>query len=56
MIAPPQSQKHFGSAQKRFLQSSIETFLDREFPRTFGPVIRQKLVACPGSTVLNFGN
>jgi hypothetical protein len=43
MIAPPQSQKHFGSARKRFLQSSIETFLDREFPRTFGPVIRQKM-------------
>lgn len=43
MIGPPQSQKHFGSAQKRFLQSSIETFLDRELPRTFGPVIRQKL-------------
>lgn len=43
MIAPPQSQKHFGSAQKRFLQSSIENFLDREVPRTFGPVIRQKL-------------
>ncbi len=43
MIAPPQSQKHFGSAPKRFLQSSIESFLDREIPRTFGPVIRQKL-------------
>jgi hypothetical protein len=43
MISPPQSQKHFGSARKRFLQSSIETFFDREFPRTFGPVIRQKL-------------
>lgn len=43
MIAQPQAQKHFGSAQKRFLQSSIESFLDREFPRTFGPVIRQKM-------------
>ena len=43
MIAQPQAQKHFGSAQKRFLQSSIEGFLDREFPRTFGPVIRQKM-------------
>lgn len=43
MIAQPQAQKHFGSAQKRFLQSSIERFLDREFPRTFGPVIRQKM-------------
>jgi hypothetical protein len=43
MIAKPQAQKHFGSAPKRFLQSSIETFLDKEFPRTFGPVIRQKM-------------
>ena len=43
MIEQPQSQKHFGSAQKRFLQSSIDSFLDREFPRTFGPVIRQKV-------------
>jgi hypothetical protein len=43
MIAQPQAQKHFGSAQKRFLQSSIESFLDKEFPRTFGPVIRQKM-------------
>lgn len=43
MISQPQAQKHFGSAVKRFLQSSIERFLDREFPRTFGPVIRQKM-------------
>ncbi len=43
MIGQPQPQKHFGSARKRFLQSSIESFLDREFPRTFGPVIRQKI-------------
>ncbi len=43
MISRPQAQKHFGSAVKRFLQSSIERFLDREFPRTFGPVIRQKM-------------
>jgi hypothetical protein len=43
MIAKPQAQKHFGSAHKRFLQASIERFLDTEFPRTFGPVIRQKM-------------
>ncbi len=43
MIQQPQAQKHFGSAQKRFLQSSIESFLNKEFPRTFGPVIRQKM-------------
>jgi hypothetical protein len=43
MIESPQPQKHFGSARKRFLQSSIESFLEMEFPRTFGPVIRQKV-------------
>ena len=43
MIASPLAEKHYGSARKRFLQSSIERFLDREFPRTFGPVIRHKL-------------
>jgi len=43
MIEQPQPQKHFGSAQKRFLQSSIESFLDREFPKSFGPIILQKL-------------
>jgi len=43
MIPQSRAQKLFGSAPKRFLQSSIESFLDREFPRTFGPVIRQKM-------------
>lgn len=43
MIAPTECEKHFGSARKRFLQSSIENFLDKEFPRFFGPVIRQKM-------------
>jgi len=43
MIPKSRAQKLFGSAPKRFLQSSIESFLDREFPRTFGPVIRQKM-------------
>lgn len=43
MIAPSESRKQFHSARKRFLQSAIENFLDREFPRTFGPVIRGKI-------------
>jgi len=43
MISRPQAQKHFSSARNRFLQSSIERFFDQEFPRTFGPVIRQKM-------------
>jgi Protein of unknown function (DUF1670) len=51
MIAQPQTQKHFGSAKKRFLQSSIESFFDREFPRTFGPVIRQKMAEKIGDLV-----
>jgi len=43
MIEQSKAQKQFVSARKRFLQSSIEIFLDREFPRTFGPVIREKM-------------
>jgi hypothetical protein len=43
MIPRPQAEKHFASASRRFLQSSIERFFNAEFPRTFGPVIRHKL-------------
>ena len=43
MITKPPFHKQYDSAKRRFLQASIETFLDREFPRTFGPVIRQKM-------------
>jgi hypothetical protein len=41
-ILPPRGKTKLLS-KKRFLQSSIESFLDREFPRIFGPVIRQKV-------------
>lgn len=43
MIPRPVAEKHYASARKRFLQSSIERFLDQEFPKTFGPVIRHKM-------------
>lgn len=43
MIAQSESEKHYGSARKRFLQASIEQFLTSEFPKFFGPVIRQKM-------------
>ena len=43
MIPESRAHKKFNSAKKRFLQSSIESFLDREFPRTFGPVIRERM-------------
>lgn len=43
MIPQPQAKKHYGSAKRRFLHSSIESFFDTEFPKIFGPVIRQKI-------------
>jgi hypothetical protein len=43
MITQPQCFKHYNSAKKRFLQSLIERFLQREFPRTFGPIILEKI-------------
>lgn len=43
MIPQPQYQKHYGSSRRRFLQSSIESFFNNEFPKIFGPVIRKKI-------------
>lgn len=43
MIPQSFATKHFSSARRRFLESSIERFLDREFPKTFGPLIRQRM-------------
>ena len=43
MIPQPQSKKHYNSARQRFLQSSIESFFNNEFPKFFGPVIRKKI-------------
>jgi hypothetical protein len=43
MIKPPLSHGRYNSARQRFLQSVIEQFFAREFPRFFGPVMRQKL-------------
>ncbi len=43
MIPQPESQKRYASAGRRFLQSAIENFFDSEFPKIFGPVIRNKI-------------
>jgi len=43
MNRPPQAQKHFGSARQRFLQPSIESFLEREPASYFGPVVREAI-------------
>jgi hypothetical protein len=43
MIPQPQYKKHYNSARQRFLQSSIESFFNNEFPKIFGPIIRKKI-------------
>ena len=43
MIKKPPCHNRYNSARQRFLKAVIENFFAREFPRFFGPVIRQKL-------------
>lgn len=43
MISQPYYVKHYRSAKRRFLQSSIERFFQSEFPKTFGPIILEKI-------------
>jgi len=43
MIKTPPCQNRYNSARQRFLSAVIENFFAREFPRFFGPVIRQKV-------------
>lgn len=43
MIKLPLSHGRYNSARQRFLKSVIEQFFAREFPRFFGPVMREKL-------------
>lgn len=43
MIETPLSQRRYESARKRFLKPAIISFFAREFPRFFGPMIREKL-------------
>jgi hypothetical protein len=43
MIKVPDSQRRYNSAKDRFLQAGMMNFFAREFPKLFGPVMRQKL-------------
>ena len=43
MIKAPDSQKRYSAARDRFLQAGMINFFAREFPKLFGPVMRQKL-------------
>lgn len=44
MITPPKCVKMYGSAESRFLQGALDNFFKREFPKFFGPILREKLV------------
>lgn len=43
MIKPSAGEKQFGSAKHRFLKSLLTDFFAQQFPRLFGPIIRQKI-------------
>jgi len=43
MIKRPVSHNRYNSAQDRFLKAAISNFFAREFPKFFGPVMREKL-------------
>ena len=43
MIKRPDSYNRYHSAQDRFMKSAFANFFAREFPKLFGPVMREKL-------------
>ena len=43
MIAPSDHVKRFASAKTRFFKSMLSAFFDREFPKLFGPLMREKI-------------
>ena len=43
MIEPSTYVKHYSSAKQRFLKASIMNFFGREFPKFFGPTMREKV-------------
>lgn len=43
MIPPSNDQKLYSPARRRFLQDSIESFFESEFPKLFGPIMRRRL-------------
>lgn len=43
MIAKPDCVKRYSSAKHRFLKSVIMCFFQNEFPKFFGPVLREKI-------------
>lgn len=43
MITASSAHKHYDSARKRFLLASIDRFFELEFPRLFGPFMREQI-------------
>ena len=63
-MQPSYGVNHYRSAKQRFLKPSLMQFFAREFPRYFGPVVREKIAdeliamfeqSCPDSTHLQHG-
>lgn len=44
MITAPKCVKMYSSAETRFLKGALDNFFRREFPKFFGPILREKLV------------
>jgi hypothetical protein len=43
MIETPACYKKYNSAKKRFLKGALNNFFEKEFPKFFGPILREKL-------------
>jgi len=43
MIKTPDCYNRYHSAQDRFLKATLSNFFAREFPKLFGPIMREKL-------------
>ena len=43
MSLPAPDQRKYGSAQKRLLQAAVARFFEENFPKFFGPAIRQRI-------------
>lgn len=64
MSIPSRDHKHYHSAHRRLLQASIAQFFETNFPRWFGPEIRERIAQdllrlmedqCPDTTALRPG-
>lgn len=51
MNRAPQPVKHYASARRRFLQPTIQSFLQTQCPKVFGPLLAQRLAEKLGELI-----